>query len=389
MRSRLWWVIGICWSILWAGYAWAEGFNVTPSVAVRQEYNDNIFFTTTGAIDDYITTISPGLEISQESERLNASLNGRVDGLVYYDNEELNDLDQEFTGQVQYQFTPRTQGSFDASYLRDSRADRDIGITGLVLGTDIRRRRHVGASASHAVSEKAVVQASYGYEREEFDDLAQNDYDVNRLGLAMSYNLARFWQEAMGRIRFDYVNVDYVTSKVDNYSLTVGFEKRLTETYRLSVDIGPRYTRTEFDLAGIPDNTAWGVRGVVSLRYHGEYLTTSLNFLHDVQPASGRIGSTERTGLTGSVGHRITEKLRWDIHVAYFLNQSDRRQYALTDIDENTFRIRPRLRYQFTPDMALEADYAYTLINDEIADTEREQNLFFLRFEWQYPLMGS
>lgn len=389
MKRSLLGVFGLYLSIFITGQVWADGFNLIPSIALRQEYNDNIFFTESAEIDDFITTVSPGLEIEQRTERLDARVSGRVDGLLYFDHDELNDLDQNYAGRVEYQFTPRMRGSVDASYLRDSRADRDIDISGLVLGTDIRRRQHLGAAGNYALSEKAAIGTSYAYDKEEFDDVTDSDYNSHNVGLGLTYNLEALWQATIGRMNFGYVNVGYTNASVANYSLTFGIERALTEVYRLLVDFGPRFTRTEFDDSAIEDSEVWGVRGNIILSYRGEYMDMSLNFLHDVQPASGRAGSTERTGMTATVGYRFSDKFRAALSASYFMNRSERQEFALSDIEENSFRIQPRLRYEFTRDMALETFYSYTLIEDEEAATEREQNLIFIRFEWRYPLLES
>ena len=47
----------------------ADDFNFTPSLGVRGEYNDNIFYTSNNAEDDSITTIIAGLELINRTER--------------------------------------------------------------------------------------------------------------------------------------------------------------------------------------------------------------------------------------------------------------------------------------------------------------------------------
>jgi len=188
-------------------------------------------------------------------------------------------------------------------------------------------------------------------------------------------------------MNFGYTIVDYTSSKVDNYSATLGIERRLSEFYRFIFDIGPRFTRTEFDIPWVATNEVWGVRGQISLTYSGEYTNFSLNFSHDVQPASGQTGSTERTGLSTSIGRRFSDKFRGDLSASYFLNKSEPQEFAFSDIEENSLRIQPRLRYEFTRDMALEAYYAYTIINDQVNDTERVQNIVYLRFTLRYPFL--
>jgi len=372
-----------------AGKEHANGFDIIPSIAVKGEYNDNIFVTQSGEIDDYITTLSPGIELEQRTERLNLRLSGRIDGLIYTDNNDLNHIDQDYAGRVHYQLTPRMGGGFESGYLRDSRPDRDIQTTGLVLGADIRHRQRFRAFGDYLLTEKTAAAISYAYSKEEFDEAPLNDFSSHTADIGFTYNLETLWKSTLGRMNFGYTIVDYTSSKVDNYSATLGIERRLSELYRFVFDIGPRFTRTEFDIPAVAPNEVWGVRGQISLTYSGEYTNIRLNFSHDVQPASGRAGATERTGLSATIGRRFSDKFRSDLSASYYLNKSDQQEFAFSNIDENSFSIQPRLRYEFTRDMALEAYYAYTIIDDQVTDTERVQNIFYLLFTLRYPLLGS
>ncbi len=53
-------------------------FNLIPSLAVREEYNDNISFSYSDTIDDFITTINAGLELTKRTEQLDLRLAGFV-----------------------------------------------------------------------------------------------------------------------------------------------------------------------------------------------------------------------------------------------------------------------------------------------------------------------
>lgn len=370
-----------------AGNARAGGFDIIPSIAVKEEYNDNIFVTQSGEIDDYITTLSPGIKLEQRTARLNLSLSGRLDGLIYMDNNDLNHIDQDYSGRVQYQLTPRMGSGFEAGYLLDSRPDRDIESTGLVLGTDIRHRLRFRVFGDYLLTEKTAATISYTYNKEGFDEAPLNDFFSHTADIGFTHNLETLWKSTLGRMNFGYTIVDYTRSKVDNYSATLGIERRLSEFYRFIFDIGPRFTRTEFDIPWVAPNEVWGVRGQISLTYSGEYTNIRLNLSHDVQPASGQTGSTLRTGLSTNIGRRFSDKFRGDLSASYFLNKTEQQGFAFSNIEENSFSIRPRLRYEFTRDMALEAYYAYTIIDDQVNDTERVQNIIYLRFTLRYPLL--
>ena len=54
--------------------AYGDEFKIIPSVSVREEYDDNVFYTSSDEKDDFITTAAAMLELSQRTERLNLNL---------------------------------------------------------------------------------------------------------------------------------------------------------------------------------------------------------------------------------------------------------------------------------------------------------------------------
>ena len=64
--------------------ALADEFKLTPSIAARQEYNDNIFFDTSRPKDSFITRVTPGLELIDRTERLDLRLTGSLTPYVYW-----------------------------------------------------------------------------------------------------------------------------------------------------------------------------------------------------------------------------------------------------------------------------------------------------------------
>ena len=64
----------------------AGGFTLYPSVEIDQTYNDNIFATQNGEIDDFITTIRPAVRIESDWNQHYLGFNGSADVVRYWDN---------------------------------------------------------------------------------------------------------------------------------------------------------------------------------------------------------------------------------------------------------------------------------------------------------------
>ncbi len=364
-----------------------DGLNITPFVALRQEYNDNIFFTDTDETDDFIATISPGLELTNRTERLDTRLSAQINNLIYYDNTELNSVDQDYTGRLRYRMTPRMDVSAEAGYTRDSRSDRDIEETGLVLSTATRHRQHYSLSGQYMPSEKTAATVSYAYDQDDFDDSEFNDSRSHSTNLGFTHNISYLVPQTLGRMNLGYARYDFPDSIVDNYTWTIGASRDFTEILSLLVDFGIRHTRSETEADSIKDDEKWGGVGQVALSYRGELTDGSLSFFQDVRAASGTTSATERTALVFEIGRRFTEKLRGNLSAGYYLNNSEGDDLAVEEIDEKTLRCQTRARYEFTKDIALEASYTFTTIRDKEEHTTTNRNLVFMRAVFQYPLL--
>jgi opacity protein-like surface antigen len=367
-----------------------DEFKLIPSLLLRQEYNDNVFFREGNKEDDFISTVSPGLELLERTERMEARVRGRLDGIFYADNTDLDHWDQHYRGTFRYQLVPRMGVAAFAVYSEDSRPDRDIGETGLVQGKETRERQNYGASTEFTLSEKMLAKLSYEYEDEDFDDPESDavDNESHVASLLFTRDLKGFIPRTKGTMNFGYSRYEFPDADIDNYSLMVGASTELSELVSLLAGVGPRYTETdvEEDATGEKDHEEWGGTGQILLSYKSELTEGSLTFFRDLRKASGRRGTTERTALLGEIRRRFAYELQGRLLAEYFLNEADRGKLAGKDIDEETFRVRTLLRYNFTRDVALEASYSFTRIEDNDDDTDTNRNVVFIRLRLQYPL---
>src|SRR5665647_2552481 len=118
---------GILATLLLPGLsAWGHEFRITPSLGAKDEYNNNIFFSTSDRTDSFILTVTPRLEVSSRTERLDALLDAGVSQLIYSSDRELDTLDQRYRGVLGYRISEGFRLSGDASWSREGRPDRFI-----------------------------------------------------------------------------------------------------------------------------------------------------------------------------------------------------------------------------------------------------------------------
>lgn len=388
MRRHVFVVVAVSIVWLWATSVGANERRLVLSLGAGEKYNDNIFFSYDGEMDDYITVLTGGLKFINRSERSDFSLSGRVENQDYADNDDLDGLDQYYSGRLGYRMTPHMRVTLDAAYTRDSQQDRDIDVTGMLLGTTVRDSQRYGLNMEYALTEITSASLSYGYTEQQYDDPGYVDYNYHQAGLGLSHRLDRFWDNTTARLNLHYGHYDYPTTAIDYFAGTIGFLHRLTEVWHLQVDVGARYTESEFQFYIFKEtNSGWGGVGSLEFGYKGEYATAGLTLSHDIGAASGRDGSVERSSAVLNLGYRFTEKVSAGISAGYYLNIADAGDLALSDTDENTLNLRPHLRWELNDYLRIDASYSYSQIEDNIVDDARERSVYLLKLLLDYPVV--
>ena len=386
---------------LLSGEAAGDEFKFTPSLSLKEEYNDNIFFTEKDKMRDFITTLSPGLELIDRTEKLDLNLLARIDVPRYIDHRDLDHVDQNYQGRVSYLLNPKLKISADAGYTRDFSPGRELEITGLVLNEARRNKQNYATGAEYTLTEKTKANLSYSYER---DDYARNpsyvDLRAHDVTLGLIHDLSQYFSTTVGRMNLSYSRYEFLDSTIDFYYTTIGMNRAISEKWSLLLDVGGSYTRSEFEverLEFVPPlffvivreketSKGWGWVGQGTLSYRGEKTTKGekttgdLTFSHRLMPASGTVGVTERTVLSLDMAHYFTYELSARLSVGYYINKAKQGKFSTGAIDEATWRINPRIRYEFTKDIALEISYDYTFIKDKQYETEAGRNLCMLYF---------
>ena len=378
----------------------ADEFEIIPSVVVREEYNDNIFFTKDDKIDDFITTLAGSLEVIARTERLNANLFGRVAPFWYADNSELDETDWQVQGSGDYEFTPRFKAGASAGYLVDNRPDRDVDVTGVILGPRERERWNAGLGTDYSFDEITAANLTYAFRDEEFKDQELNDLKAHDVNLGFTRNLSGWWEATTARVNIGYSYFDYKTSNTEIAFGSLGVEHWFTEKFRALLDLGPRYSHSDFDtlqlvqvapgifqLEVVSDSDSqWGGVGRLDLNYDEERTFSSLTASHGLYPVSGRPGPTERTTARFNVTHLFTEKLRVSLPLGWIRNRADGDEFSVQEIDQDTAYIRPFVRWEFYDGFTLEGSYNYSYVWDNNDDVERYRHLVFFQVAYGLPL---
>lgn len=269
-----------------------------------------------------------------------------------------------------------------------------------MLGRAVRKHQVYGASSEHILSEKATAVLGYSYTSDNYDDDRFTDLKWHNANLGFMYDIDRYIRTAKLRSNLGYARYTATGITVDNYIGTLGLMWNFHETWQFTIDGGARYTRSDFDVLALEfvppfffrivteqqESEDWGGVGQAMISYKGELSTLNFSYVRDILPASGRNGASERNALIFDAGRRFTYELKGSVYASFFTNKSDKGQYSASEINERTFTVGPRLRYEFTRDIAAEVSYSFTRVDYRVTDTYADRHLFMIRLYAQYPL---
>lgn len=391
MLRRIFLVLIITIPVLPPVHLYGAEYQLIPQLSVKEQYNDNIFFdpNDSAKVGDFATIISPSLSLTDRTERLSASLQSLLNRYQYSDDQSLDATDQFYSGNIKYRLTERMNVSAEVGYTKDSQADRDIEATGLVLGTEERRRQHYAGSAESILSEKTTGILSYSYDKDTFDNLKFSNSTTQDMTLTLNHNLDAILPLTIGRITMGSTLYDYVQTDVTEYSIMAGATRKITETVEFSGDIGIQQLRTRNKLFGVftestkPNDT---IIGQAALTYHGELSTASLSYASNVRSVSGESGIARYSSVGLNLSRQFTYEFKGSLTAGYNQNKRENNGVFSTPLDENTWGVHPSLSYNFTNDLWMEASYRYYQIKDKVNDQRSVQSLYCLTMNWQYPI---
>ncbi|HET6513555.1 MAG TPA: hypothetical protein VFG09_00175 [Thermodesulfovibrionales bacterium] len=391
-----------------AAPGWGDDFSIVPSITVKEEYNTNILLAASDMKDDFITTISPGLEIVDHTGRFDGDLLVRFDRLEYAENQGLSATNKTYSGRLRYLVTPLLGISAEASYVRLPNPALVTGSTGIVTTKSPWDRITSSLSADYRLTEKAAAQLSYSYARDHFENATSSNDTSHNLNAGLEYDLSEYFPSVKGRLNAGYGHYFSSTSRTDNIAGTVGFSRQIDELWSVSADIGPIYVRSTV-LVGqlVPDfldidgleipvgyhvvteqrtNSGWGWWGKASLNYGGEYVNGALAYTRSLSTSTGYNGAAESNAVTLSAQYRLASELSALFSSSYYTLKSDPSRFSSQVINQKTLVVSPSLRYEFSKDMAMELSYEYTKVDYPASNTSANRQVISLRLLFQSPL---
>jgi len=398
--------------------AQAAEWLVEPTVSLRSGYNDNVRLTSQPHDSVWETALTPAVRFGVAKEdrglfgKAYASVRRFSGGSGANSSSQLDREDYHLDTNAYYG-TERNRFSGLVNYTRDSTLDSELDQTGQVISSRATRDRlTLGPRWIHTLDEKTQMDLSYSYTTVSYaDDPGVQDlveYDYQQYSAALVRQLTPRIQGTLSTGYSSYQPDSGYDS--DTVNIQAGLSHRFSETLSTSWLAGYRETTSDTLIAtgfcigadpgakfpgckgGTPfqtgttkddDNNSGSVfsANITKLLEKGEL---SANLSRSSNPSSnGELLDTTRLILAGK--HRFSEKLRASLSIELSNAETITSVSGNQDkTDENFFRVRPKLFWQWRREWQLAAEYEYAENENRNSDTAR-RNAFYLTLQYQYP----
>jgi hypothetical protein len=394
---------------------------VTPRISVSETYDDNIDLEDTNRKSDYITAVTPGADLTVQSEKTNFSLRYFPSLVRYADHDDNNTtrhsaglkLGQALTEQLRFDLTDTylksedpLEDTLDLQGLRQTRNKYWVNNARAAFGyrfgpentvsagygNQYRKNSDVTldnseiqtpfASLAYWFDVKNGAELNYTYTDAHFwsDDgtLTHDDYTGHRIG--MRY-IRRFSPQTKGYAGYTYTTRDFdgVTEDYDVHNGLVGAEHAFSPEYSVAGSVGYFFRVNEnSDNEGGPTFTASLTRtfsrGSITAGGDGGWGEE-----YQSRRAGQRSGFTQYYGAFVKGTYRILEPLSAYAGVSYRHDKDD------TDDVAQVLRGNCGLKWSFWRWYSVSLDYSYVNRNDDSDIDDYKSNRVMILFSVAKP----
>ena len=371
----------------------------TPSVALTQSYDDNIYTETNDTNGDFITNLDAKLKVDASFENLRKlQFNFGINQEIYADNANDNRLDYNAGVLARSNLSDGVvwTGSADFRHAHNNRGDNETDPTASAEKAPAydmaRAKTSLNVKANQFTFKPRLGLAAYTFK----------DYNL-RNGSAVDQDYRdRIEYIAGGRLSYgvlkttdifidaEYAPNDYDVSGTNNrdsngsrYLTGIAYKP----SKNLSAEFGIGYMNRTFDRASFDNIHALATQSSVNWSYEdGGRVRISLERSIG-ETTQMNVGGTLRTGTRVSITKNLAEDLTGKLDARYFSTAYQGGLGATggaKDRTDNLFGFGAELEYQLNEKLALTADYNYVNNGSNQNSAEYTKNVFLLGMKYLF-----
>lgn len=381
---------------------------ISPSISLREEYNDNIFLTRTDREYDLITEIMPALSLTYSISHLDLNLDYGLNFKFYSRHSELNETGISETQTLKFQNQIRPLKSFfiDISdvYQRvpiDIR--RPVALENIFVNMTDSNTFTISPYIEYPLTSTLSTRLGYSYSNVWYKDEEGNDSDSHSAFL--SFN-KQFSSRINATLKYDYLA--YRPEKTDDYDRhqgSVGVTYQVTPNFQINGEIGEakfdyktaKDTTTTFWNIGtdyvfrITEGTSLGVNygssfhdSVTSGAYKsqrldlrfktGQRLKISVNPYYSIDKYIETNRKDKVTGIAVDISRALTGRINASLN-----GLCERQRFLPGDEEVHRYNFGSSLDYQLSPRIITSLGYTHNNTNSNIDTNDFHNNAVWLQ----------
>ena len=177
MRKALSFCAGL-FCLISSGAVVAAEWSIEPSISLREEYNDNIRFTTSPHPGVWYSRISPSLKLSSKTEVSEVSGLAQLNLNQYACDPQVENRNDKFLTLFTRLESERNTWAMNGSYIQDSTSESERANTGVVHQTRTQRSAiSLNPSWTRTLTDRSAFRLEYNYQDVKYDaHINLNDY---------------------------------------------------------------------------------------------------------------------------------------------------------------------------------------------------------------------
>ncbi len=391
---------------------------VTPSVNLSEEYNDNIYLDKTDKISDWMTTLSPGIALNISSQKNNFILNYFPTIVRYKERSQNNTVRQALSFSLASAISQHFNFDMNDTFLRSEQpieqtADiisdrktrspyyRNNGSASInyifgpsssfLMGFNHSLLRNTDKTLDDGTIFKPYADYSYwfnvkhglelnaGYTNANFsrgdNAPAADDYTGFTDGIGYRY---RYDPHSTFFMHYDFTDRNFKGASTDYkvYEGKLGFEKNVSEDMSYNLSAGYFIRHNEI---GNNDN---GLNADISFTKNinrGSFSVAGKSGWGEAYLESESRGFTKFQSITSTFNYQVTESLNNYVSVTYRQDKDE------TSRKSKTLRTNYGWRWSFLRYYSIAIDYSCDVRRDDIATDEYLVNKVMLNLRWSRP----
>ena len=355
----------------------AAEYIVTPSITVREIYDDNVYFYD---VEDFEHLVSPALELTALTERgkLQASFNGDISEYQSYD--ELDTVDQSYWISADIFTTATSQIGVSGNYVRDYTTSA-LDELGIVAERSIRIATHIQPNVRIELDSRNSLKCFYSLNKTQYKLDTYPDYrnqDLKIIYIHKLKNEVTSLTLQLGGSQADYT-IGNENGRHKSCQFMAGIDHQISETFKLMLNAGERYIDSNFPNTERAKDTAFIVNS--GFLWGFERTTVSANIIRDFSPSIYGEEMT-RARISAALRYLVKKNLNCKFAASYYRSETEG-FYQKEKHDYYSGKL--SVNYSFNEHVSMQAGYTYNRTKNIITDHSEERNRIFLQISSAWP----